>query len=112
MNYFGDNSTKLCVKKCPNLTQIINGTSTLIYSYADYSNRLCVAICNQTDGLHGTFGDNFTNTCVQRCPFGSFGDPLTTNRHCVETCTNSNFADTLSMQCVSLCPASPPYFGY
>ncbi len=69
-------------------------------------------MCNGTDGLHGTFGDNTTNTCVQRCPTGSYGDPLTINRHCVATCTNSNFADPLSMLCVSVCPASPPYFGY
>jgi hypothetical protein len=49
---------------------------------------------------------------VQRCPIDTYGDPLTVNRHCVATCTNSNFADPLSMQCVSVCPASPPYYGY
>jgi len=37
---------------------------------------------------------------------------LTVDRHCVATCTGSNFADPLTMLCVSKCPASPPYYGY
>lgn len=37
---------------------------------------------------------------------------MTVNRHCVSTCTNSNFADPLTKLCVSKCPASPPYYGY
>lgn len=111
-DYFGDNSTKRCVKRCPNLTELINSVNTPYPSYADYTNRLCVRMCNATAGKQGTFGDNFTNTCVQRCPANSFGDSLTVSRHCVATCTNSNFADPLSMLCVSRCPASPPYFAY
>jgi hypothetical protein len=46
MNYFGDPSTKLCVAICPNLAQIVNGATLIIYTYADYSTRLCVTRCN------------------------------------------------------------------
>lgn len=80
MNYFGDPSTKLCVKKCPDITvPVLNATAGINepigHTYADYSTRLCVRTCPANYGLQGTFGDNFTATCVQRCPINSYGDP-------------------------------------
>jgi hypothetical protein len=42
-----------------------------------------------------------TNTCVYRCPPGSFGDWQTDNRYCVEVCTAGTFADELTQTCVS-----------
>lgn len=93
MDYFGDPSTKLCVKACPNITvAVVNATANINeqpgYLYADYSTRLCVRTCPASEGLQGTFGDNSTTTCVQRCPSGSYGDPMTVNRHCVAVCTS------------------------
>ena len=68
--------------------------------------------CPADFGLQGTYGDNSTFTCVQRCPENSFGDANTINRYCVATCTGGSFADSLTMLCVDICPASPPTFGY
>lgn len=117
MNYFGDPSTRLCTDRCPYLNvSIFNATASINLTagrlFADYKTRLCVYTCPDDFGLQGTFGDNSTNTCVERCPNGSYGDASTINRFCVSQCTNGGFADSLSMLCVDICPASPPSFGY
>lgn len=115
-NYFGDPSTRLCVDRCPNLlANVTNGTAAINLIagrlFADYKTRLCVYTCPADFGPAGTWGDNFTNTCVQRCPTGTYGDAQHPNRHCVAECTDGTFADDLSMTCVSECPSSPPYFA-
>lgn len=85
--------------------------------YADIKSRRCRYRCPSAHGqasdslLYGTFGDNTTNTCVQRCPDGSFGDPSIYYRPCVAVCTANSFGDELTNRCVSTCPASPPFFG-
>jgi hypothetical protein len=117
MNYFGDPSTRLCTTYCPLLTANVGNTTSSIDQvagrlFADYKTRLCVYTCPADFGLQGTYGDNSTNTCVERCPTGSYGDANTTNRFCVANCSNGSYADTLSMLCVEVCPASPPTFGY
>ena len=69
-------------------------------------------MCPANYSTQGTFGDNTTNTCVQRCPPNSFGDANTIYRFCVATCTGNSFADSSTTLCVQICPASPPTFGY
>jgi hypothetical protein len=110
------------VDRCPYLNAttmtLVNGTAdggiNLVEGqlFADYKTRLCVYMCPADYGLQGTFGDNSTATCVQRCPDGSYGDANTANRFCVSTCTGGAYADNLTNLCVDVCPASPPTFGY
>jgi hypothetical protein len=117
MTYFGDPSTKLCVSVCPNISVAFSNVTANIYqtvgiSYSDYSTRLCVRTCPATYGLHGTFGDNVTNNCVQNCPTGTFGDAQTVNRVCVTQCSQSSsqsFSDPTTNLCVPVCPT--PLFG-
>ena len=117
MNYFGDPKTKLCTDRCPHLLSNFTNTTANISLpagrlFADYKPRLCVYTCPADFGFQGTFGDNTTHTCVQRCPNASYGDANTENRFCVEVCTGGAFADDSTMLCVDVCPASPPTFGY
>lgn len=117
MNYFGDPSTRLCTTLCPLLdASLFNATANINLAagrlFADSKTRLCVYTCPLDYGLQGTFGDNSTNTCVERCPDGSFGDANTVNRFCVAQCTGGAYADPYTMLCVDVCPASPPLYGY
>lgn len=117
MNYFGDPSTRLCTDRCPFLnSSVFNATANINLTagrlFADYKTRICIFTCPADFGLQGTFGDNSTNTCVERCPLGSYGDASTVNRFCVAVCTNGGFADSSTMLCVDICPASPPTYGY
>jgi hypothetical protein len=117
MNYFGDPSTRLCTTKCPFLnSSLFNSTANINLTagrlFADYKTRICVYTCPLDFGLQGTFGDNSTNTCVERCPNNTYGDAKTANRFCVAMCTGGAFADPYTMLCVDVCPASPPLYGY
>lgn len=118
MNFFGDSSTKLCVNRCPNVTVAVVNASAGINEpvgirYSDVSTRLCVETCPETYGLHGTFGDNFSNNCVEVCPSGTYGDAQTTHRVCVLHCSQlqKSFADSSTNRCVAKCPSSPPLYG-
>ena len=93
-----------------NATADINLTEGWLF--ADKKTRLCVYTCPLDYGKQGTFGDNSTTTCVERCPEGTYGDANTVNRFCVSTCTGGAFADNYTTLCVDVCPASPPTFGY
>ncbi len=112
MNYFAQEYTNLCTKKCMDNTYGYNGISP-----ADYSLSIG-AFCETTANacyLHNQyFADDSTNLCVPICPStqGTFGDPVISKK-CVLKCPISSnviyYADPDTRICISNC--LPPYFG-
>ena len=125
-NYYGDPETKKCVLKC--ITP---------ETWADPHTRKCEPVCSSTPALYAenftmtcvaaldcpltptmTFGDSNNRYCVSFCSDGEFGDP--TSRNCVDQCpkqadtgTEHYYGDTSTGQyiCVTVCPEEPRLFG-
>ena len=75
LNYFGENTTQLCVEFCP----------TGAFAYTTASIKLCIDICPIDAALVKWYGDVTTGKriCVTQCPALPlrFADPTT--RLCV-----------------------------
>lgn len=123
-NYFGDDSTNLCVNPCP-IGQGTFGdpavTNKCVRScptvgtdiwYADPSNRQCVRTCSLANNL---FGNNNTKTCEAKCiDVNSFADDQSTYRVCVAVCSSSPlfyYANNETKKCgvSTACPTN--YYG-
>jgi hypothetical protein len=107
-NTFGDSTTKFCVPLCPDTY------------FSDYSTRLCVQRCPTTVEEHGTFGNNETRVCEEKCSainngtVLTYADPQTINRYCVLQCSQNSsrsFADPSTSTCVPVCPTFPDLYG-
>lgn len=93
---YADNSTRMCVDRCPGVTF---GT---LFTNAP----LCVSVCPD---VPRQFGDLSTNLCVAECPSGqsTFGDQ-TGLRRCVTGCPATPtmyFAQLTDRLCVTVCEA-------
>jgi hypothetical protein len=120
--YFGDPSTNLCVKMCPNNPDYYsqNGlcTPTCTGLFADYqSNRTCLAKCsNFPISLYGTtsfrcveavlcgiglFGNNISQLCDTCSGALPYGDPIISQ--CVKNCSLTYYGDSHSNLCVLQC---------
>lgn len=65
INYFGDNSTAYCVKKCSKIpNNSTNSTTNTTKTWGYYPTQTCVALC-----LPNTFGDDSSGIplCVSLC---------------------------------------------
>ncbi len=56
---YADNSNRLCVADCPKFPE----------TYADYSSHRCVSICPNDPDL---YADPISRKCVLRCPTGYY----------------------------------------
>lgn len=113
---FADNSTNMCVTKCPSNPDFYGEVSSkrCVLScqsgfYAHPIDRLCVSVC-----LAPYFADPSSLLCVLNCPMHefSYGDDFNaTNRRCVSGCTNYSgvmyYADPTTKKCVIQCPRLP-----
>jgi len=84
---YADINVYKCVFSCSNNWFLDNKTKT------------CVPTCPADWKL---FGDTLTYECVQLCPEGYFADALN-SRLCYQTCSNAQFADNDTSNCVSHC---------
>jgi len=96
-DYFGDDSTNLCVNPCPigqgtfgdpEVTKKCVRTCPTVGTtlwYADPTNRQCVRTCSAANGY---FGNNNTKTCVSKCiDVDSYADDQSTYRVCAALCS-------------------------
>lgn len=102
---FADNISRSCVTNCPNYTDPI--TNKPVITYEDNSTKSCVLQCPFFPSLYGF---NATNACIEDCPSGTFGDNDT--RLCLDRCFfNVNFngvkkytwADSVTGFCTKEC---------
>lgn len=96
-NYWADNSTYLCVDKCPSSPDF----------YADNTTKNCVYNCPK--GVNWTtFADSQSRRCVTECPEGYFG--VNSTQRCEQYCPNGTYADPIIRVCVANCTVRPHYY--
>ncbi len=128
---YSDNTTKLCVLKCPNyyygniLDNANYGTCVAIcptytngsLKFSDNYTKTCVGVCPSSQG---TFGDQTSLRCVSVCPLGYYAQLTSTvfpNRYCVQTCDTGTWSEDVLRTCV-LTPTDCPtingthYYAY
>ena len=104
--YYRDNSTMLCVTKCPSypnyFANLINKTCDAFCpteTWADDAQRVCVTICT-----NNTFAENTTFRCLSECLKSPITFADTNTWRCVSKCPDGWFADNLTFTCVQKCP--------
>ena len=102
-DYFGDNITAYCVKKC---SKVPNNTGVQSWGYVP--TKTCVSLCLPT-----TFGDDSSGVplCVSLCPeypvskwsYKGPNDDMTVML-CKSTCPSPFFGEDFLRTCVTNCP--------
>ena len=92
IRYYADDTSNLCVEKCPT------------GYYSDTTTNRCLVFCSS-----GYFADDTSGTgrCVQNCPDEYFRDNST--RSCLRKCPKGSYINEQSGNCTDQC--SSPYYG-
>ena len=120
-SYFSDPSSSTCVSLCPPgyFGDITGGykctqTCSVATEFGNPLTRLCVTKANCPSPY--IYADNHTRTCVSLCPSSQsyYADSL--NLACVTNCPWNNpvnyytYKDPSTQRCVTSCPSNPSYF--
>jgi hypothetical protein len=97
-NYWADNSSYLCVAKCPDNPDM----------YADNVTKSCVYHCPQNGSYWITFADRDSRRCLTQCPDGFFG--VNSTQRCETGCPPNEYADPIIRVCVQDCTVRPHYY--
>lgn len=123
LDTYGDNTTGLCVTKCPpgyfaqpELSRICVMVC-MAGTWGNVITRMCIN--NPINCPAGTWGDNFTNLCTTTCSSNASNSQIfygeNDTKLCVSSCPAPSFAYDLTLVCIDICPYtsqnSPGYFG-